>query len=402
MLPTTRFLRFLPGLALASVLALAGVVAAGAATVKTEVGIGIIGPKSPPPPLYELDPVPQDEALAGARQAIIDDNTTGSFLGQHYTLNEVVLTPDQSPVDAARKLADGGVGYLVLNLPADQLLAVADALKGRPVVLFNVGAPDDRLRAADCRANIFHVLPNRGMLTDALAEFLATRKWPNLFLITGPGPGDKLYAEAMRRSAKKFGLKIAADTDWTFGPLAKARADSVVTADALVFTRGTDYDVMVVADEAGDFGDFIAYNTWDPKLVAGTQGLVPTAWHRAQDAWGSAQLQSRFYKTTGRFMRPADYAAWVAVRAVGEAVTRAKSADPKTLADFMLTPKFQIAAFKGVPVSFRTWDHQLRQPVLLAQPMRIVSVSPQQGFLHQKTPLDTLGFDEPENACSLK
>lgn len=397
-----RLLRKWPCIAIAAALALAVGAESHAALVKTEVRIGIIGPKSPPPPLYELDPVPEDEAFAGARQAIVDNNTTGAFMGQHYTLDEAVLTPEQSPADEAKRLVDGGANYLVLNLPADQLLAVADAVKDRGVVVFNAGAPDDRLRAADCRANIFHIIPNRGMLTDGLAQFLVTRKWPNIFLITGPNPGDKLYAAAMRRSAKKFGLKIAADTDWTFGPLARARGDSVVQSDALVFTRGTNYDVMVVSDEAADFGDFISYNTWDPKFVAGTQGLVAASWHRALDAWGAAQLQSRFYKAAKRFMRPADYHAWVAVRAVGEAVTRAKSADPRVLADFMLTPKFQIAAFKGVPVSFRPWDHQLRQPVLLAQPMRIVSVSPQQGFLHQKTPLDTMGFDGPENACTLK
>jgi hypothetical protein len=31
-----------------------------------------------------------------------------------------------------------------------------------------------------------------------------------------------------------------------------------------------------------------------------------------------------------------------------------------------------------------------------------VSVSPQEGFLHQKTELDTLGLDQPETGCSLK
>jgi hypothetical protein len=29
-----------------------------------------------------------------------------------------------------------------------------------------------------------------------------------------------------------------------------------------------------------------------------------------------------------------------------------------------------------------------------------VSVSPQEGFLHQVSPLDTLGLDRPESACT--
>jgi len=267
--------------------------------------------------------------------------------------------------------------------------------------VLNVGAADDRLRGQDCRANLFHVAPSRSMLTDALAQYLAFRRWPKIFLIVGPKPSDGLYAEAMRRSAKKFGLSIVADQLWTFGALARARSDSITQSDALVFTRGTDYDIMVVADEAADFGDYISYRTWDPKLVAGTQGLIAASWHRAQDAWGSAQLQSRFFKEAKRTMRPADYQAWTAIRAVGEAVTRTRSADTKAVAGYLDGPKLQLAAFKGTPVSFRPWDHQLRQPILIAQPMSIVSVSPQPGYLHQRTVLDTLGFDEPESACHL-
>ncbi len=229
------------------------------------------------------------------------------------------------------------------------------------------------------------------MLTDALAQFLSVKRWANLFLITGPRPPDKLYAEALRASAKKFGLKIAAEKPWTFGALAQARGDSVTMADALVFTQGVAYDIMVVADEEDDFGDYIPYHTWDPKLLAGTQGLVAASWHPTQFAWGAEQLQDRFLRLANRHMRPIDYQAWTAVRAVGEAVVHENSADPRKLSAYMLGPDFSVAAFKGVAVSFRPWDRQLRQPLLLAQPAFLVAVAPQPGFLHQRTPLDTLG-----------
>ena len=48
------------------------------------------------------------------------------------------------------------------------------------------------------------------------------------------------------------------------------------------------------------------------------------------------------------------------------------------------------------------WNQQMRQPILLAAPRILVSVSPQEGFLHQRTPLDSLGFDEPESNCRLQ
>jgi ABC transporter substrate binding protein (PQQ-dependent alcohol dehydrogenase system) len=349
---------------------------------------------------YEVDAVPEDEGLAGARMGIRDDNTTGAFTGQTFVLDEAVLDEGANAAEAARAIAERGARFITLNLPASDVLAVADALKDRPVVLFNAGAPDDRLRGVDCRANVMHTAASRAMLTDALAQFLAFKRWRKLFLIVGPQEGDRLYADSVKRSARKFGLVIAAEKPWEFGPLARAKADSPSTAEALVFTRGVDYDIAIVADEAGDFGDYVAFRTWDPRPVAGTQGLIATTWHATLEAWGAAQAQNRFFRLAGRNMRPADYQVWAAVRAVGEAA--AKAPDPAGIAARLGSPAFSLPGYKGVALSFRAWDRQLRQPLLVVQPRALVDVAPQAGFLHQRTPLDTLGIDEPESSCKLR
>jgi len=369
---------------------------------RVDIRIGLVTRQPPPPPLYEFDPVPEDEGLAGARLAIRDNNTTGQFTGHRYVLQEETLEEGQDAVAAAHALVAGGVGFLAVDLPADELLAIADAVKDENVVIFNVRAPDDRLRGADCRANVFHIAPSRAMLTDALAQFLAFKRWRRLFLVVGPQPGDKLYAEAMKRAARKFGLVIAAEKPWEFGPLARAKADSPTTAEALTFTQNLDYDIAVVADEAGDFGDYLPFRTWDPRLVVGTQGLIATTWHPTFEVWGAAQAQTRFRRNANRLMRPRDYQVWMAVRAIGEAVTQTKATDPGGVRDFMRGADFGLPAYKGVSLSFRPWDQQLRQPLLLVQPRFLVTVAPEQGFLHQRTPLDTLGFDQPETACRIQ
>jgi len=367
-----------------------------------DIRIALITRQQPPPPLYEFDPVPEDEGLAGGRLAVRDNNTTGQFTGHRYILEEETLEEGQDAVAAARSLVERGVGFLAIDLDAGDVLAIADALKDENVALFNVRATDDRLRGADCRSNVFHVAPSRAMLTDALAQFLAFKRWRRLFLIVGPQPGDKLYAEAMKRAARKFGLVIAAEKPWEFGPLARAKADSPTTAGALTFTQNLDYDIAVVADEAGDFGDYLAYRTWDPRLVVGTQGLTATTWHPTFEVWGAAQAQTRFRRTADRLMRPLDYQVWMAVRAIGEAVTQSKATDPGAVKQFVRSAEFGLPAYKGVSLSFRLWDQRLRQPLLLVQPRFLVSVAPEQGFLHQRTPLDTLGFDQPESACKLQ
>ena len=373
----------------------------GAAPAETR--IGLIYRVQPQPSSYDAEAPPEDEGLAGARMGIADNNTTGRFTKQAYALDEAALSEGgPSAAEAARALVAKGTKYLVLALPADEVLAVADAVKDTGAVVFNAAAPDDRLRGADCRKNVFHVVPSRAMQADALAQYLTLMRWRKIFLIVGPNPADKLYAEAVKNAARKFGLKITAEKPWTFGPLAKARGDTPTRAEAMVFTRGLDYDMVVVADEAGDWGDYVPYRTVDPRPVAGTQGLVATTWSPVLETWGAAQAQNRFRRLAGRLMRPLDYQVWASVRAVGDAATVQKGSDPAAIAPYLTDPAFSLPAYKGVSLTFRPWDHQLRQPLIVVQPKMLVSVAPEQGFLHQRTPLDTLGVDQPETTCKFK
>ena len=72
---------------------------------------------------------------------------------------------------------------------------------------------------------------------------------------------------------------------------------------------------------------------------------------------------------------------------------------PADMIAYLKSPSFELAAFKGRKLNFRDWDGQLRQPILIGTAKLPVSVSPQPGFLHQFTELDTLGFDKPETNC---
>ena len=355
--------------------------------------------QAPVPPPWEtlLTRPAEDLGFAGARLAIRDNQTTGRFLQQEFTLTEASVRAGEDPLPAFDKLVADGAGFVVLDLPADSLLRIADAAKGRDLVLFNAGANDDRLRGRECRANLLHIAPSRAMLTDALAQYLMSKKWRNWLLIVGRQTGDADYAQAVRNSAKKFGARIVAQKPWTFSPDSRTSAQ----AEVPLLTQGISYDIAVIADETGEFGDLVMYRTWDARPTAGTQGLVPTSFDPAHELWGASQLESRFMRQSARPMLALDYQMWQAVAALGEAATRTRSVDPSTIGQYLRNPDFQFAAFKGVPLTFRAWDGQLRQPVLLAHGTAIVSVSPQSGYLHQRTPLDTLGADEPDSDCPL-
>jgi ABC transporter substrate binding protein (PQQ-dependent alcohol dehydrogenase system) len=380
-------------------------VAAGGAAAEAPLAIGYLAWRPPPArplPSTLLDPPPADEGVQGARLGLADNETTGRFTGQRFTLEERIARAPEEALEALRGLAAAGTRLVVADLPAPLLLQAAALPEAAGVTLLNTGAPDDALRNESCRANLLHVTPSRAMLTDALAQFLAVKRWRNLFLAVGPEGGDRLWAEAMRRAARKFGLRIVADRPWTHDPGAQ-RTDTghlSIAAEAARFTQGAPgHDVVVVADEAGYWGDNLAYRTTEPRPVAGTQGLTPTLWSRVHEQWGATQLQRRFHARAGRWMTPRDHAAWLALRAIGEGATRARSTDPAAVVAYIRSPGFELAGFKGTRLTFREWDGQLRQPVLLAAPRALVSVSPQPGFQHQFSELDTLGTDRPETRC---
>lgn len=355
-----------------------------------------------PPPLSLLDIPPADNGIAGAKLGIQDNNTTGRFMKQEFVLDVVASASAEELVAEAVKRADGGTGFFIVDVAPKTVLAIADALKDKDAVVFNAGAPDDDLREENCRINVKHTTPARSMLADALAQYMAWKRWAKWFLITGPQAEDKAFADALKRAAKRFGQRIVEERTFTYDPGGR-RTDGgfeQVQQQIPSFTqKAPEHDVQVVADEGGLFGEYFPYRTWDAKPVIGTAGLYPTSWHPAMEQWGATQFQNRFKRLAGRIMRPRDYDVWVAVRAIGEAATRKRSSDPKTLIGYMLTPEFDLAAFKGQKLTFRPWNGQLRQPILLATGKLPVTVSPQPGFLHQATELDTLGVDKPESKC---
>jgi ABC transporter substrate binding protein (PQQ-dependent alcohol dehydrogenase system) len=387
---------------------LIGAIAFGAtaavAASPAEIRIGYLGHAGARQTLSLVQQPADNDGIAGARLAIEDNNTTGGFQDQHFTLDEVRLKGDDDPAKAVVALADRNVAFVVADLPADALLRAADAVRDRGTVLFNAGATDDRLRQDDCRANVIHTAPTRSMLADGLAQYLVWKQWKRWLLVEGSHPEDRLLADAIRRAAARFGAKIVQER--VFEDAGGARhTDSGVTLiqrQIPVFTQqAPSYDVLVAADESEVFASYLPYRTWDPRPVAGSAGLVPTSWDPAQDQWGAVQLQNRFLKLNSRRMTALDMQAWTAARMIGEAASRTSSGDAKTLLAFLKGPEFSIAAFKGQRLTLRDWDLQLRQPILLVDGRMVVSVSPQEGFLHQVSELDTLGIDRPETKCTL-
>lgn len=367
-----------------------------AAVAQTTVEIGYLHvEKARAATLSNLDPIPENNGLAGAQTGLQDNLTTGKFLGQIYTLNENTVAEGADPLMAAKEMLAVSP-YIILNAPGDVILSIADLPEAQDAIIFNASAGDVALRDSQCRANLLHSLPSDAMRTDALAQVFVQKRWRDLVMIAGTSPEDMAYAAAMRRSLTKFGLKLSGEKIWD------ADADMRRTAaqEIPLFTQDFgDYDAMILADELRDFGRYVLYNTWQARPVVGSEGLSAITWSPVIEQWGAAQLQSRFEDAHSRDMTSEDYAAWAAIRTLGEAVTRTNASDPATLRSYILSDDFELAGFKGRALTYRTWNGQLRQPIAIVHPRALVALAPLEGFLHQTNELDSLGLDRPESNC---
>lgn len=338
---------------------------------------------------------PLGSPVVGAEVALRESRFVGQALKVDFALERAKGADTAALIAEASRLQAGGVRYFLVDAPAAVVAELAKATRGSEMVLFNVSAADDALRQARCQPHLFHTLPNHAMQTDAMAQYLVSRKWRSVLLLEGPLADDKLISAAFENSAKRLGIKIVDKRQFVLSNDPRQREQGNVA----LLTAGKDYDAIFVADSDGEFARTVPYRAVLPRPVVGAEGLVAEAWHWAWERHGAPQLTSRMVKQGDRHPSSRDWAAWVAVKAVVESVVRTNNAPFAQQVAYLAGEEITIDGFKGNKLGFRPWDRQLRQPLLIATHNAVVERAPIQGFLHQTNNMDTLGFDQRDSQC---
>lgn len=335
----------------------------------------------------------------GSQVALEDARMTGRVIRVEFSMEKATEASLDELVQRILGWSQANdVHFILADLPGAALKDLARRIADHPLLLFNVSAPDDSLRGADCSANVVHTFPSEAMLSDALIQYLVVKKWSRILVLQGPAPADADLVAALQRSARKLHATIVEVRPFLLTNDPHNREQSNI----VLMTSGLSYDVVYVADSSGEFGRYVPYSTSLPRPVVGSAGLVPTAWSWTWDRDAATQLQHRYEKfSPRRRMNGADWAAWEAVKAVTQSVVRSRSTAFELVKAFLLSDQLSLDTVKGNPGSFRPWDHQLRAPVLLSTADAVIERAPLPQFLHQTNVLDTLGVDAPETTCRL-
>ena len=321
-------------------------------------------------------------------------------LGLALKLREVQLTDAQALPKMLAELKAARVQHIVADLPPQVLTALAKAAPAAlgGAMILNVSADSDALRNEACSSALLHTTPSRQMYTDALAQYLAARNWRKLLLLQGSLPEDQLQGAAMLVSAKRYGLKILQTKPFKLSGDPRERD----LFNTRLLTNERDHDVVAVMDSHGEFARTLPYATQWPRPVMGSNGLMAMAWHPQWERNGGPQISRRFQKLANRAFQSQDWAAWMAVKAITAGLAENPKADVLNQIKLLRSGEVVVDGNKGPGLTFRAWDGQLRQPIMLGHGDGVVGLAPLDGILHPTEVMDTLGTDQKESKCQLR
>ena len=339
---------------------------------------------------------PTGRPFAGALVAYGESEKLFDILGKEIEISRFVVKDNEEILNKIKELVSQNTHFFIIDADSSFFKKIPE-FDLKNIAIFNITEPDDSLRQENCDSRVFHTIPSYSMLSDALAQYLVFKNWKKILLLKGPYEEDTIIADSFINSANKYGLDIIETKDFILSNDPRKREEN----NLALLTIGKKYDVIYLADSDGEFGRYLPYSTKNPNLVIGSTGLTAETWHWSFERHGAPQLNSRFADIDdSRRMSNFDWAAWAAVNTIFKSSMKSKSVDSKKIIDFFKSDKFGLDGFKGPRLSFRLWDNQMRQPILLSTHNALIYKTPIEGFLHEKNDLDTLGSDELETRCS--
>ena len=334
--------------------------------------------------------------LAGAKLGLKDIKPFQRMAKVKFKLMDMrIKNIDSAADEILNHINKNNIKIVLLDFPASEVINIVSKISDLNIAIINISSKNNELRSVNCNKNLFHTIPSERMLTDSLAQYLSDKKWRKVLILTGPLEIDKAKSASFIESAKQFGLKIVDNRSFLLGNDPRARDQN----DLDFLTGSAKYDAVYISDTHGEFSYKVPFATHIPSTVLGSSGLTPRAWHWSYLRHGAPQVHGRFERMNKRRMTEEDWAAWVGMRAIAEALVRFKNNENFSFQDAFVSEEFKLDGSKGPVLNFRKWNRQLRQPIMLSTDNWVTSIAPLESFVHRVNNLDTIGIDSKTSKC---
>ena len=334
--------------------------------------------------------------LAGAKLGLKDIKPFQRMAKVKFKLMDMrIKNIDTAADEILNHIHENNIKIVLLDFPASELINIVSKISDLNIAVINISSKNNELRSFNCNKNLFHTIPSERMLTDSLAQYLSDKKWRKVLILTGPLEIDKAKSASFIESAKQFGLKIVDNRSFLLGNDPRARDQN----DLDFLTGSAKYDAVYISDTHREFSYKVPFATHIPSAVLGSSGLTPRAWHWSYLRHGAPQVHGRFERMNKRRMTEEDWAAWVGMRAIAEALVRFKNNENFSFQDAFVSEEFKLDGSKGPVLNFRKWNRQLRQPIMLSTDNWVTSIAPLESFVHRVNNLDTIGIDSKTSKC---
>jgi ABC-type branched-subunit amino acid transport system substrate-binding protein len=359
-------------------------------------------------------------AQLGAEEA---DITAGMFGTKVELIIEDGVTPNNM-LALVRRLSDQGHLAAIITALDDHTTASLSALAQQERVLcLNTTARGGELRGEKCYRSTFHVEPDHAMYTQAMGQWLVQnnhKRW--YYVVSEAGFGQEVYHRSRRFLQHQGGADLGRSV------ITPGQSDY---QGVLAHLGGVEAEAVVVALKGEELRHFLEQYTasglkpllagipldmialWQASLES-MQGVWVASWYHGLERFSARELNRRFYR---RFEKPAEgfaWTNWAAVKLVMEGVLRSGSTEAAALVSYLEgAPPFD--GHKGRSLTFREWNHQLRQPLYVLKAREDKPENPWDRLqLMAELPppaapgksvieaLDALGESQTESPCRLE
>jgi branched-chain amino acid transport system substrate-binding protein len=319
---------------------------------------------------------PMGEYMMKATALAVEEiNAAGGVLGRTLQMvPEDDVNPGVAVQKATKLIQQEKVDALMGTVSSAVCLAVMDVADRSKMLLVNTGSNSDEIRGKRCNFYTFSVEGSNSQYVNTIGRYLIKEKqykrW--YFLTSDYAFGHDLLRVSRGLLKKMGGEEVGSELiptgtmDFSSYLLKVKNAKPDVVFQNLAGTDQTNFmkqynEFGLTMDVAGGLIDTLLM--W-PVGVGAITGSFPLLWWYELPYEGTKQFSDKFTKKYGK---PPENQAWgdyIGVKAIAMAMQKAGTTNSTKVAEAMEKIKFD--GGKGRDLYFRSWDHELMQPMWVA------------------------------------